>query len=107
MDLQLKGQHALVSGSTAGIGYAIADALAAEGAVVTINGRTTEGTERAKKKLLTAHPHAEIHAVVADAGTAEGCNALANSSQQFDILVNNMGIFDPKPFATIPDAAIF
>ena len=52
MDLQLKGQHALVSGSTAGIGYAIADALAAEGAVVTINGRTAEGTERAKKKLL-------------------------------------------------------
>ena len=52
MDLQLKGQHALVSGSTAGIGYAIADALAAEGAAVTINGRTAEGTERAKKKLF-------------------------------------------------------
>ena len=104
MDLQLKGQHALVSGSTAGIGYAIADALAAEGAAVTINGRTAEGTERAKKKLLAAHPHAEIHAVIADAGTAEGCTTLANSSQQFDILVNNMGIFDPKPFATIPDA---
>lgn len=104
MDLQLQGQHALITGSTAGIGFAIARALAAEGAIVTINGRTQAGTEQAKQRLQAALPQARIHAVVADGATAEGCALLASSSPRFDILINNLGIFDPKPFEMISDA---
>lgn len=104
MDLQLQGQHALISGSTAGIGYAIAYALAAEGATVTLNGRSQAGTEQARQRLQAALPKAQIHAVVADAATVGGCDLLAKSSPRIDILVNNLGIFDPRPFETIPDA---
>jgi len=102
MNLQLSSQHALVTGSTAGIGYAIADALAAEGATVTINGRTEQGVQRALQRLRADHPNATLHGVVADAATAGGCAKLITGAA-IDILVNNMGIFEPKPFDTIPD----
>ena len=102
MNLQLTGQHALVTGSTAGIGYAIAHALAAEGATVTINGRGERGVQVALQRLHADHPNAILHGIVADAATAEGCVKLT-SSATIDILVNNMGIFEPKSFEAIPD----
>ncbi len=104
MDLQLKGQHALVTGSTAGIGYAIAYALAAEGASVTINGRTQSGVDKALHKLKAALPEATLQGIAADASHAAGCEQLISHSDRIDILVNNLGIFDPKPFESIPDA---
>jgi NAD(P)-dependent dehydrogenase (short-subunit alcohol dehydrogenase family) len=102
MNLQLNGQHALVTGSTAGIGYAIAYALAAEGATVSINGRSEQGVQAALQRLRTDHPNATLHGIVADAATADGCAKLT-SGAAIDILVNNMGIFEPKPFEQIPD----
>ncbi len=104
MDLQLQGQHALVTGSTAGIGYAIAHALAAEGATVTINGRNEQSVGRALERLRGELPEASLRGIAADAATSEGCAKLTQSGPQIDILVNNMGIFDPKPFEAIPDA---
>jgi NAD(P)-dependent dehydrogenase (short-subunit alcohol dehydrogenase family) len=102
MDLQLQGQHALVTGSTAGIGYAIAHALAAEGATVTINGRNEANVKRALERLRAEVPNAKLHGIAADAATADGCETLTQG-QVIDILVNNMGIFEPKPFEQIPD----
>lgn len=104
MDLQLQGQHALVTGSTAGIGYAIAYALAAEGATVTINGRSEKSVGQALERLGAELPDASLRGVAADAATADGCAKLTQSGPAIDILVNNMGIFDPKPFEQIPDA---
>ncbi len=104
MNLQLQGQHALVTGSTAGIGFAIAKALAAEGATVTINGRSEASVGHALQKLQALLPEASLRGVAADAATAKGCEQLTAGGPPVDILVNNMGIFDPKPFEDIPDA---
>lgn len=104
MDLQLKGQVALVTGSTAGIGFAIAQTLAAEGAQVCINGRSQQSVDAALSRLKSAMPQAHVQGVVADVGTAAGCAFLVKNLPRVDILVNNMGIFDPKPFEDIPDA---
>ncbi len=104
MNLQLQGQHALVTGSTAGIGFAIAKALAAEGATVTINGRSEASVGQALQKLQALLPEASLRGVAADAATAKGCEQLTAGGPPVDILVNNMGIFDPKPFEDIPDA---
>ncbi len=103
MNLELHGQHALVTGSTAGIGYAIARALAAEGATVTINGRHEQGVGRALERLRTDLPQASLRGIAADAATAAGCDKLTQGGPTIDILVNNLGIFDPKPFDKIPD----
>jgi NAD(P)-dependent dehydrogenase (short-subunit alcohol dehydrogenase family) len=108
LNLQLAGRRALVSGSTAGIGFAIAQALLAEGAAVTINGRTPAGVEAALARLRAAQPGAEVNGVAADLATAAGCEALADDAggaAAVDILVNNLGIFDPQPFEDITDAA--
>lgn len=104
MKLQLQGQHALITGSTAGIGYAIAQALAAEGATVTVNGRSEQNVGRALERLRAELPDASLRGIAADAATVEGCAKLTHSGPAIDILVNNMGIFDPKPFEQIPDA---
>ncbi len=103
MDLQLVGKRALVTGSTAGIGYAIAEALAKEGANVIVNGRTSPRVESAINSLRKAGVRGELEAAAADLGTAEGVNSTIQQFPDVDILVNNLGIFDPKPFDKIPD----
>ena len=97
MDLQLEGKRALVTGSTAGIGLAIAAALAKEGARVIVNGRTQERVDRA----IEASGAAE--GIAADLGTEAGARAVTTRFPEVDILVNNLGIFEPKPFREIPD----
>jgi NAD(P)-dependent dehydrogenase (short-subunit alcohol dehydrogenase family) len=104
MDLQLQGKRALVTGSTAGIGWAIARVLAAEGAQVIVNGRADDRVEAAVARLRADLPLASVRGVAADLSTAEGCAALVSACPEVDVLVNNLGIFDPKPFEDIPDA---
>ncbi len=98
MNLQLDGKRALVTGSTAGIGFAIADALAAEGAVVIVNGRTQKRVDEALAKLK-----GNAQGIAADLGTAEGAAEVAKRYPEVDILINNLGIFEPKPFEQISD----
>jgi NAD(P)-dependent dehydrogenase (short-subunit alcohol dehydrogenase family) len=104
MDLELKGKRALVTGSTAGIGLAAARLLAAEGAAVTVNGRTQERVDAAVRAIGSAVRGAQLQGVAADLGTAEGCARMTRAVPDVDILVNNLGIFEPKPFEEIPDA---
>lgn len=96
MDLQLNGKTALVTGSTAGIGLAIAKRLVAEGARVIICGRN-------RQKLDAAAAEAGAVAVLADPATADGAAALVAAAPQIDILVNNLGIYESKPFTEITD----
>ena len=103
MDYQLKGKTALVTGSTLGIGFAIAQGLAHEGTAVIINGRDKLRVAEAKKRIEAHVPHAKVETVVADLGSAEGCAALIAAHPYVDILVNNVGIFEIKPFEQIPD----
>jgi NAD(P)-dependent dehydrogenase (short-subunit alcohol dehydrogenase family) len=103
MDLQIEGKRALVTGSTAGIGLAAAKGLAREGAVVVVNGRTPERVDRAVEEVRAAAPEAEVTGVAADLGSAEGCARVWEAVPEVDILVNNVGIFEPKPFLDIPD----
>ncbi len=100
MNLELDGKKAFVSGSTAGIGLAIASRLAQEGAEVWVNGRTKERVDEALAQLSAA---GKVHGLAADLGTAEGCAEVVRQLPELDILVNNVGIFEPKPFAQISD----
>jgi NAD(P)-dependent dehydrogenase (short-subunit alcohol dehydrogenase family) len=104
MDLGLKGKRALVTGSTAGIGLAAARALVREGALVTVNGRTEPRVRAAIAQLKDLAPDAQVSGVVADLGTAEGAAKVTAEIGDLDILVNNMGIFEPTPFEQITDA---
>lgn len=104
MDLGLKGKVAVVSGSTAGIGLAIAETLAAEGARVVVNGRTEERVQGALKKIRERVKQADLLGVAADLGTAAGVDAFLQRVPEADVLVNNLGIFEIKPFLEIPDA---
>jgi NAD(P)-dependent dehydrogenase (short-subunit alcohol dehydrogenase family) len=103
MDLQLKRKKALVTGSTAGIGFATARALAAEGASVVVNGRTQKRVDSAIAEIRKAHPSADVSGVAADVSNREGCAKLIQAVQAVDVLINNMGIFEPKPFEKISD----
>ncbi len=103
MDLQLKGKKALVTGSTAGIGFAIAAGLAREGAEVVINGRTAERTLGATVRIQKDTGNPLVTGVAADLATAEGVSQIIQKIPAIDILVNNVGIFEPKSFAEIPD----
>ena len=108
MKLYLENKTALVTGSTAGIGYAIAHLLAYEGAAVIVNGRTQERVDSAVAKIREVAPDAErVFGFAADVATAEGTDKLAAQFPEIDILVNNMGIFEPKPFEEITDADWF
>ena len=103
MDLQLKGKVAFVSGSTKGIGFAIAKQLLQEGAVVIINGRKKDVVEAAIEKLKAELPEAEVTGIAADFAKVEEVNALLAQLADIDILINNAGIFEPKAFADITD----
>jgi NAD(P)-dependent dehydrogenase (short-subunit alcohol dehydrogenase family) len=102
MDLKLRGKIAFVSGSTAGIGHAIAAALAAEGARVIINGRSQAGVDKALAELKAAGA-GEVSGFAGDLGTASAANELFKRHPQVDILVNNLGIFEVRPFEEIRD----
>lgn len=97
MDLQLRGKTAVVTGGSAGIGLAIANGLAAEGVSVTVPGRTKEKLDTALAGL------SKIRGVVADVASAEGAESLIRQVPETDILINNLGIYEPRPFAEIGD----
>jgi NAD(P)-dependent dehydrogenase (short-subunit alcohol dehydrogenase family) len=104
MDLELRGKRALVTGSSAGIGLATAEALAKEGAAVFVNGRTRTRVDAALARIRAAVPGAEVTGIAADVGTADGCAAIVRAVPALDVLVNNAGIFAPTPFGEITDA---
>ena len=104
MNLKLEDKTALITGSTAGIGFATALALAREGARVIVNGRSQERVDAALAKIHREVPRAKAEGVALDLGAAAGCEALVRKFPSVDILVNNLGIFEPKPFEQIPDA---
>jgi 3-oxoacyl-[acyl-carrier protein] reductase len=103
MDLQLQGKTALVTGSTSGIGKAIAVALATEGATVLINGRSEDKVRKTIEELRYEASGAELRPATADLGTEEGCNQLFDRHPDVDIIINNLGIFEPKDYFDIPD----
>jgi NAD(P)-dependent dehydrogenase (short-subunit alcohol dehydrogenase family) len=103
MDLQLRGKRALVTGSTLGIGYAIAEALAREGTTVVVNGRTSSRVDDTVARLRSAAPDADVSGIAVDLGTAAGAADLVAALPDVDILVNNLGIFEPKAFAELSD----
>ncbi|WP_441242387.1 SDR family NAD(P)-dependent oxidoreductase [Tardiphaga sp. 768_D3_N2_1] len=103
MKIDLTGKTALVTGSTAGIGHAIAKGLAATGAEVVINGRSQAKVDAAIAAIAKAVPGAKVKGVAADVSTAAGCKALVSALPDVDILINNAGIFEPKGFFDIPD----
>src|SRR5438309_11465576 len=96
MDLQLKHKKALVTGSTAGIGLAIASLLAQEEASVVVNGRSQRRVEEAVQRIRAERKNAQVTGVPADLGTKEGVNLLSREVPVVDILVNNLGILEPK-----------
>lgn len=104
MDLGLTGKLALVTGSTAGIGFATAQALAREGARVIVNGRTAQRVESTIAELREVLPNARIEGIAADVSTSAGCAHIVAAHPVVDVLVNNMGIFEPRPFEEISDA---
>ncbi|MGV3586116.1 MAG: SDR family NAD(P)-dependent oxidoreductase [Adhaeribacter sp.] len=103
MDLKLTGKTALITGSTAGIGFAIAKQLVAEGANVVVNGRTQERVEAAILELKKDNPAANVTGVAADFSKADEVTALTQQVPEVDILINNVGIFAPTPFTDITD----
>src|ERR1700730_7116026 len=103
MDLQLTKKKARVTGSTAGIGFAIASVLAEEGASVVVTGRSQPRVEEAVRRIRMERKKAQVTGVAADLGTKEGVNQLIRDLPAVDILVNNLGIFEPKPFSEITD----
>jgi NAD(P)-dependent dehydrogenase (short-subunit alcohol dehydrogenase family) len=103
VDLELRGKLAFVSGSTAGIGMAIASRLAREGAEVVINGRTEERVGEAIAQIKKEARDANIRGIAADLGNANGCQEVVGQLPRVDILVSNVGIFEPKPFEKITD----
>jgi NAD(P)-dependent dehydrogenase (short-subunit alcohol dehydrogenase family) len=104
MDFGLAGKRALITGSTAGIGFAAAVRLAREKARVILNGRTEARVQAAVAQLKQAVPGADATGIAADVSNAAGCNSVIAAHPDLDVLVNNMGIFEPKPFENIPDA---
>jgi NAD(P)-dependent dehydrogenase (short-subunit alcohol dehydrogenase family) len=103
MELHLEGKTALLTASTVGIGFAIAHALAEEGTDVILNGRTQKRVEQARRQIAAEVPHVRTSGVAADLSTAAGVQQVTDRFESIDILVNNLGIFDVKPFHEIED----
>jgi NAD(P)-dependent dehydrogenase (short-subunit alcohol dehydrogenase family) len=103
MVIDLSGKRAIVSGSTSGIGLAIARGLAAAGAAVVVNGRSPKSVDAALSKLAATVPNAKIEGIAADLSIADGVATFVAQAQETDILVNNLGIFEPKPFDAVTD----
>ncbi len=103
MDLQLTDKLALVSGSTRGIGLAIATGLAREGTRVIVNGRTEKSVSEAVAKIRKTVPTAKLESFPGDLSDTAVAKKLAAQFPSIEILVNNLGIFEPKPFEQIPD----
>ncbi len=103
MKIDLSGKTALVTGSTSGIGHAIAKGLAASGANVVLNGRTQPKVDAAVGAIARTIPEARVRGVAADVSTDAGCRTLVAALPDVDILINNAGIFEPKAFFDISD----
>jgi NAD(P)-dependent dehydrogenase (short-subunit alcohol dehydrogenase family) len=103
VDLKLAGKVALVTGSTAGIGFAIAKSLAIEGAHVYVNGRTQQRVDAAMAAIRSSAAGAKVDGIAADFSGPAGAETVIAKLPAVDVLVNNVGIFEPKPFADIPD----
>jgi 3-oxoacyl-[acyl-carrier protein] reductase len=104
MDLGLNGKRALVSASSGGIGEAIAISLSKEGARVVVNGRSEESIQNSFARIRKIVPNAQLESLVADLGTPEGCEFAVSSVSDIDILVNNLGIYEPSDFFDTTDA---
>jgi NAD(P)-dependent dehydrogenase (short-subunit alcohol dehydrogenase family) len=103
MNLKLTDKTAFISGSTKGIGFAIASQLAAEGARVIVNGRSDEGVNSALQQIRKALPEAKVEGFAGDMAIATATERLLKFFPEVDILVNNLGIYEPKPFDNISD----
>lgn len=103
MNLQLENKLALVTGSTKGIGLAIATSLAREGARVIVNGRAEKSVNQAAEKIRKSVPGAKLETFAGDLSKADDAGLLVKQFSNVEILVNNLGIFEPKPFEQIPD----
>jgi NAD(P)-dependent dehydrogenase (short-subunit alcohol dehydrogenase family) len=103
MNLELENKTALISGSTKGIGFAIASQLAAEGTRITVNGRTEEAVASALQQIRQTVPEAKLDGFAGDLSSLKATEELLKRLPSVDILVNNLGIFEPKPFDEIPD----
>ena len=103
MDLQLSGKLALVTGSTGGIGLAIGTALAGEGTTVIINGRSEPRVSEAIRKIRQTHPDAKLEPLVGDLSKSDAAVHVAARFPHVDILINNLGSYEPKPFEAISD----
>jgi len=103
MKIDLSGKTALVTGSTSGIGHAIAKGLASAGAAVVVNGRTQVKVDAAVAGIAKAVSGSKVSGIAADVSTAAGCKTLIAALPEVDILINNAGIFEPKDFFEIPD----
>jgi NAD(P)-dependent dehydrogenase (short-subunit alcohol dehydrogenase family) len=103
MNLKLEDKTALVTGSTAGIGFAIARSLATEGTRVIVNGRTEARVSEAIASIRRSHPNAKLDPFVANLANADAAIEIARGFPSIDILINNLGVYEPKPFEQITD----
>lgn len=103
MDLELTGKTVFISGSTQGIGLSIASLCAAEGAAVIINGRTQQSVEKAVSRLLEERPGSDVRGTAVDFAESEQVDSLLEDLGAVDVLVNNVGLFEVRPFTEITD----